>query len=519
MNAPVPSRAVRLAWNAGWNMAGQTGLAALGFWLIPFIIRKLGPEGYALYSLLGILSGYLMLLALGAGTATIKYVSEHAAAGRQGALRTILGASFWLHGLGVALGAAAVFAFRHELSGQFFKVEPSSLEAAAWVVACSAGGAVFFALGQYGQSILQGLQRYDLSNAFSLLQSGVFLGGVAILLWLGHGIHAIGTLFIVVSALVCFAVLTTAARLAPVPPSWRFWREARSQTVRDFLTFSVSGVIGQVAWSVAFQWDKMFIGHMLPLSQLTYYLIPSAILQKFWLIPWTIITAAFPMLSELHGAGDQAGVKRFYRKCSQLVLWIVVPGFVMLMVLAPQFLTLWLGEEFSHYGTWPLRLLTMGYFIYFMGSMPGVAAGGLGRMRYAVWANIALAACCLLFWRFFIPRLGIVGAALGFLIAFAAAFLPFLFFVNRDFFRMSWLEYLKDVCLRPFLAGAVLLAIVWAAHFRIHTWASFVLVGGLSAAVYFSLSLLLLDHDSHESLKDVLSAFRKGLALKLAWIN
>jgi len=37
--------------------------------------------------------------------------------------------------------------------------------------------------------------------------------------------------------------------------------------------------------------------YMLPLSQLTYYLIPSAILQKFWLIPANITTTAFPMLT------------------------------------------------------------------------------------------------------------------------------------------------------------------------------------------------------------------------------
>ena len=116
MSATSPSRAVRLAWNAGWNMGGQAGLAVLTFWLIPFIVKKLGPEGYALYSLLGILSGYLMLLALGAGSATIKYVSEHVGGRRKAALGAVLGASFWLHGFGVSLGAVAVFVFRHELA-------------------------------------------------------------------------------------------------------------------------------------------------------------------------------------------------------------------------------------------------------------------------------------------------------------------------------------------------------------------------------------------------------------------
>jgi len=513
MSGHAHSRSVRLALNAGWNIGGQAGLAVLTFWLIPYIVKTLGTEGYALYSLLGILSGYLMLFALGAGSATVKYVSEHLGGGRKDALATVLGASFWMHGLGVTLGAAAAFTFRHQLAAYFLQVGPESIGTAAWVVTCAAAGSVFWAMAQYGQSVLQGLQRYDLSNIFTLAQSGVFLGGVAILLRMGCQVHAIGKLFVAVYAALAFVVLRTVWRLSPAVPSWHPWRERRSKALREFFTFSGGGFIGLLAWSVAFQWDKMFLGHMLPLKQLTYYVIPSAILQKFWLIPSTITSTAFPMLSELHGAGDRAALKRFYCKCSQLVLWLVVPGFVMLMVLAPQFLTLWLGEEFSRYGTWPLRLLSMGYFIYFLASMPGFASGGMGRIHYTVKANIALAVCCLISWRFLIPRLGIVGAAWGFLLAFAATNIPFLVIVNRDLFGMSVREYLKDVCLRPFLAGSGLLAVVWLARHWLYTWKSFLLGGGFCAAVYFGLSLLLLDRGSSDSLKEVVTTLRRRLAV------
>ena len=508
------SRSVRLAWNAGWNMSGQLGLAVLTFWLIPYIVKTLGPEGYALYSLLGILSGYFMLLTLGAGAATVKYISEHVGAQRRDALATILGASFWMHGLGVTLGAVAAFTFRHQLASQFFRVGPESLAPAAWVIACAAAGAAFWALAQCGLSILQGLQRYDLSNIFSLAQSAVFLGGVAILLRRGHHIHAIGELYIVVYAVFAWAVLRTISRLSPVLPSWTLWKQRRSPAVRSFFNYSVSAFILQLTWSVTFQGDKLFIGHMLPLKQLTYYIIPSAILQKFWLIPTAITSTAFPMLSELHGAGDREALKRFYRKCSHLVLWLVVPGCVMLMVLAPQFLTLWLGEEFSHFGTWPLRLLTMGYFIYFLGNVPNLASAGMDRIHYAVRAGVALALCCLLFWSFLIPRFGIVGAAWGFFLACASVYIPFLFLINRDFFGMSWREYLEDVCLRPFSAGAVLLAAVWPAHFWVSNWTSLLLLAGICTALYAGVGFLLLDQESHDSLQAVLSNLRGRLALR-----
>jgi O-antigen/teichoic acid export membrane protein len=504
------SRAVRLAWNTGWNAAGQAGLAALTFWLIPFIIGRLGPEGYALYSLMGIVSGYLMLLTFGAGPATVKYASEHVGASRMGDLGTLLGASACLHAFFTLLGAAAVIALRHRLAGQFFLVRAESLGPAAWVLACAGAAAVFLALAQYGQSVLQGLQRYDLATVFSLLQSALLLGSTALLLRLGLGLRAIGWLFVAACAAQCAAVLAAVRRASPSAPLWAFWRGERGR-LGDFWVYAASSFVGQLAWSAAFQWDKLFIGALLPLSQLTYYVVPSAILQKFWMIPSTITTAAFPMLSELHGTGDPAALKRFYRKCSQLILWMAVPGFVMLMVLAPQFLTLWLGGEFSRYGTWPLRLLAMGYFIYFMGIMPGMAAGGLGRVRYVVGSNLALGGCCLLLWRILIPRLGIDGAAWGFLLSMALVDLPFLACVNRDFFKMSAGEYLREVCLRPFAAGAVLFAVMWLARLRLYTWGSFLLAGFFCAAVYFAAGWALLDEDSRGTLRHVGSVFLERL--------
>jgi len=486
----------------------------LTLWLTPYIVRKLGTEGYALYSLLGILTGYLMLLTLGAGTATVKYISEHLGRGRKEAVETVLGASFWLHGLGVALGAMAAFAFRHQLAAHFFKVQSVGVETVAWVVACAAGGAVFWALAQCGQSVLQGLQRYDISNILAFFQSAVFLGGAAILLRGGHGVHAIGWLYVATCAALCATVLWSLRRVSPASPSWTVWQPEHAAPLRAFLKFSAAAFISQLAWSAAFQWDRLFIGGLLPLNQLTYYIIPAAILQKLWLIPLAIGSAAFPMLSELHGSQDRDALKTFYRKCSQLVIWVVVPGFVMIMVLAPQFLSLWLGEEFSHYGTWPLRLLAMGYFIHFLAGMPGAASAGLDQFHYAVKASATLAVCCLLLWTILIPRLGIVGAAWGFFLASSLVYVPFLLIVNRDLFGMSWREYLEEVCMRPFAAGAGLTVVLWLIHGRLYTWSSFLFTGALCATVYFSLGVLLLDRDSYDSLKHIVAILRERLVLK-----
>ncbi|PIR19019.1 MAG: hypothetical protein COV48_04310, partial [Elusimicrobia bacterium CG11_big_fil_rev_8_21_14_0_20_64_6] len=81
MPASASNRTIRFGKNVFWNLLGQGSLLALGFLLVPLLLRSLGSEGYALYALLGLLTGYLGLFNLGSQRTTQKFVAEHAARG------------------------------------------------------------------------------------------------------------------------------------------------------------------------------------------------------------------------------------------------------------------------------------------------------------------------------------------------------------------------------------------------------------------------------------------------------
>ncbi|MBI5240189.1 MAG: oligosaccharide flippase family protein [Elusimicrobia bacterium] len=508
-----PSRSVRFASNAVWNLVGQFGLAVLSLALIPFLIRRLGSDGYALYCMLGILGGYLAMLSLGATSATQKFVAELGAAGKTAPLRAVLGVSFLLHAAGAGLGALAVLRWREPLALHFFQIPPYLQGPALRLFGYAALGAVFMSLNKMGLAVLQGLQRYRLVNLLLAFESGGMLGGSALLLLAGKGVVAIAALFVAIQALLGAASLGLAFNRLAVTPAWEPQNKESAAQTRRFLKYGLTTFVGSLAYSIPFQWDKAVIGYLLPISQLTYYLIPAAIMQKFWVLPGTISYTAFPLFSELHGRDDQASLRRVYCRCSQLVLWAVMPGFALLMVVSPQFLTLWLGPKFSLYGTWPLRFLLLGYMINFMAAIPGAAITGTGHLlRYSTAASMAFALACCFFWWLLVPRWGISGAALGFCLANVAAFVPYIGFTNSRLFGMSFEDYLEHVLLRPLFAGTLLFLFLWVARFQLFSWQALILYSGATVLVYLGLAYMLLDADGHVILRGIIKAFLKRLS-------
>ncbi|PIR17959.1 MAG: hypothetical protein COV48_08045, partial [Elusimicrobia bacterium CG11_big_fil_rev_8_21_14_0_20_64_6] len=260
-------------------------------------------------------------------------------------------------------------------------------------------------------------------------------------------------------------------------------------------------------WSATFQWDKAIISYFFPLTQLTYYLIPAFLLRRFGVLANTVMTTAFPLMSELAGLGEQEALKGAYRQCSQLALWMIVPGFALLFILAPQFLTLWLGAGFSIQVVLPLRLLLTAHFFHELGTMPMTASYGLGRPNSALALQTLQAALSVGSWFVLIPRLGITGAALGLLAAQALTAPFYALWVSRSLFSMGPLEYLKGILLRPLAAGAVFILFLWPLRDHAWAWTPLLALAAASTLLYYAAGFLLLDGEDRRSLRRLGTAF------------
>lgn len=489
-------RSVRFLRGAGWHALGVVLPALASFLLVPFLIGRLGTEGYALYVLMSVLLSYSVPLTLGAGPATLKYVAELHAAGDVASMRGLMRLSWRLHLAGPLLGALAFLAVAPLVATRLLNVPQGLAETAVRVLSAAAAAAVFFNLAQVPKMCLQGLQRFRQANLLNVLESVGPPAGVAALLALGFAPVSMGAWFVVTNFLLLAAALALARPHLPPPGPARLEAQQRSR----FLSFGGFNCLHSVLWLVSFQLDKAVIGSLLPLSSLTFYYIPYSIVSKLALIPAAIAAPSFPIASELQAHGDPARLQRLYLKTTKLLLLVILPPCVLLFALAPQFLTLWLGHPFSEHGTWPLRVLLIANLGTVLSFAPYFISHGLGRSDVPAAGMGLGAAGSLALWFMLIPRFGILGAALSFLASQALSASVQLWFLHDRLLRLGWSRFLTDACLKPALLAVALLAGLMVLHAQADTWLRLGTVAAAGTALYYGAGLLWLDTEDKEAL-------------------
>lgn len=494
-------RSFRFARNASWSILGHTIGIAANLLVVPFLVSRLGTELYGLYILLFAVASYMNLACLGAGASTTKYVAAFAADRDGAGLRSTLRHSLVLHAGGAAAAGLAVALAAEPIATRLFHVSGELSPTAAYLLRCAAAAAVFVALTQAALNALQGLQRFDLSNVVFLLQNTVLPAGSAALVWAGFGLREIGRWYVAVSAA---AFLAGAALLAFSLRSHPLQGPSAGLPFRTFLQWSLGQWVSGWAWTMIYQFDRLFVARGVSLSGLTLYSVPASLLQRLHIVPGTISTTAMPIMSEVRGPGNAEDLRRMYLKSVRLLLWVTLPPLTLLAVFMPQFLGLWLGGPFADAGVWPARVLTAAQVFFVLLAMPNTVINTQDKPWYMpalYWSQAAVSVAC---WLVLIPRLGILGAALGALAAQALPGCVYIVLVHRRFLSLPLGRFAAEGLLAPAASAALTLAVLLPFHDRAGTWTSLAAFAAGGLAVYYASTWLLMSGEDRDLLKSYL---------------
>ncbi len=418
---------MRVIRQAGRNLAtGYLNLLVNGavmLALTPFFVRALGDSLFGYWSILNSVVGYLSTLDLGLGTAVTKYTSETVAREDQAGRSRILSQVFHLY-LGIAAlvlllgaGLALFLPSFFDLPGGLFP----SAAAATFLVALNLAMALF---SKFYAGVAIGHQRQDVPNLVSVA-SALLQGGLSYLfLRLGWGLAGLalavalaGAAGLALRAAYCerkLGPLGISRSLLPGAP----WKQ--------LLGFSGGVFFMALGGQVVFNTDNLIIGKALDLSLVTGYALLFQLFSMAAMLSQRVSDVLFPVMVGHHALEDRANLAFYFRESTVLALASFTAMALVLGAFGEDLLSAWVGPG-KHPGL-PVAVSLL-LFFFFQTFLHGQALVLMasGTMRTMVRLNAIEAVLNLCLSLLLVWPLGVLGVALGSLIAHLAvnvAFLP-----------------------------------------------------------------------------------------------
>lgn len=390
------------------NWAGYAVALVIGFLLSPYLVHHLGKTMYGVWTLVVSVTGYFGILDLGLRQSVGRFIARHVALeDPDGVNRTLNTALAMLASAGLLALTATIAA---TLGFGIFHIDPS-LEGMARTALLIAGLNISLALPcSVFSTVLVALERFDLTNAIAV--AGAISRAVlsVIALQSGQGLVAIALIMLFVSVGEYTATALCATRLyRPLQLRWAFVDRATS---RQIFSFGIYRFVWIIANQLIFYTDTVVIGIFLNAAAITSYAIAGSLIAYGRNVVSLASDAFYPVAARLDSKNDMEGMRRVLIFGTNVALLIGLPICFGYLFLGRQFITLWMGNEFSSSAIY-LAVLTIPQFASLPQYISAQVLVGLGKHQVLARVAIVEGVLNLILSIILIRKIGLVGVAWG----------------------------------------------------------------------------------------------------------
>jgi O-antigen/teichoic acid export membrane protein len=482
----------RLIINSLYNVAGRGFSMLIGFFLIPFMVGKLGTERYAIipvvmYSIIP----FLEIFTSGIATSVGRYVTFHQARHEIEEANRYFNTSFFMLLSMCALATLPILGLSYyfpEIFGAAQGRETNSqwtmlLAGVAFLITGVSGT---FGVGMYYR------ERFGLRNLFYV--AGLLArAGTIVLLFNLVGPNAAYVALGMVAAAVIQGVANwaTAYRMLPgLRTSWRFFSREK---MKDVFGFSFYLLISRISFLLFVRTDYLLINWLIAKKEVTVYSLGAYWALLLRGLAETAVYALGPLVTTLFATGQHARIRRIFLRGTRVMCLVFSPICIFLCVLGVPFMTAWVGRVKGMHpallreAVWVLWVMVLPLVLNLSVTPAFPMFVSTGHVRVVAFVTLAAAVAniVLSIWLAIGLHLGILGIALGSAICLTAknaAFVPVYMcrLCNarlRDFFRVF--PGPVAACL-PGAAFGILIQYLT----DINSWAGVILVGSACMVSY-----------------------------------
>ena len=414
-----------VARNSIWNLVGSGLPLLIGIAIIPALLTMMGLERFGLLTLVWATIGYFSLFDLGIGRATTKYVSEYWSLGDiRNTVLVAKTALFLLAVLGLILSIIVyLFApFMSELLVLSEGFNKKELINTLYIVAITLP-VVLMTSGIRG--VLEGKQKFKIINLIKIPASLSMFVIPFVFLFFTNRLDVItfGLFLSRVSFMLIYLVAARDSIFVSVV------KNGDANIVLKKLLHYGGWIFLAVAFGTLMSMgyiDRVLIGHMLNVSEISYYATPLEIILRLLIVPAAIMAALFPFLS----AKTHADSSTISRHAINIIGLLLLPLVIVSISIGSEILSIWISDEFSNKAIVVLQFMMIGLLFNAVAHIPYTILqakdqAGITAIRHIIElpVYIPIVIICINYW-------GVNGAAFSWMI-WAITDMFFLFWLVR----------------------------------------------------------------------------------------
>ena len=364
-----------LARNTVWNLIGNGAPLIVAVFSIPVLIHGLGKDRFGVLALAWALIGYASLFDMGLGRALTQLVAKKLGSGEDHEIPALAWTSLLLMlGLGAA-GTVAVIAISPWLVQHTLKI-PEALQPETVKAFYLLGLSIPVVITSTGlRGLLEAHQRFKLVSALRI-PLGVFtFVGPLMVLPFSRSLTPIVGILVAGRAASCLAFLLVCFRVVPELGRRVAWHGPSAGPLLRFGGWmTVTNIVGPLMVSM----DRFLIAGLISVTAVAYYATPYEVVTKLLLLPTAMMGVIFPAFSASFVQNQERAALLFGRSVKYVFL-ALFPIILLIVALAQNGLTLWLGSDFARQSTRVVQWLAVGVLANGLALVPFSFVQGIGR--------------------------------------------------------------------------------------------------------------------------------------------
>jgi O-antigen/teichoic acid export membrane protein len=393
-----------------FNMTSLAASALVTFFLMPFLVHRLGDRMYGYWSLVGAMLGYYGVLDLGITPAVSFHMAKAMGQGDHESPNRTLSAAF----AGLAVIGSAVLLITAIVAALCpFFTAASDVPVIRLVLLITGLGCAF---GFPGRTFLAGLYAHLRNDLIAVVSTVVLVLRTVLVVWVilsGWGIVGLASVSLLTEALtyvVCYFILSK------VQPGLRIsFSLVDRKALKELFNYGQYSMILRIGDQLRFAVDGWVVAGFVSLAAVAHYSIASRLSGYYLTVIISSVGLLNPWFSQMLGSGNHDGIRRLLSLSTRIAAVLSTIVACSFLFYGKAFIAQWMGAAYVD-AYWPTLILVMALYCD-LAQQPSVSyLLGVSKHRYLAIQTILEGVANLVLSIWWGRTYGMVGVSMGTLV-------------------------------------------------------------------------------------------------------